>query len=97
MAAGITTSILLETVLLRVGADALPWKLAARTAVGMSMVSMLAMEFTENVVTLALGGAACEIGSPTFWGITALSMVAGFVVPLPYNYWRLRAYGKACH
>jgi len=22
---------------------------------------------------------------------------AGFFAPLPYNYWRLKALGKACH
>jgi len=24
-------------------------------------------------------------------------LVAGFITPLPYNYWRLKALGKACH
>jgi hypothetical protein len=24
-------------------------------------------------------------------------LIAGFVTPLPYNYWRLKALGKACH
>jgi len=24
-------------------------------------------------------------------------LLAGFVTPLPYNYWRLKALGKACH
>jgi len=26
-----------------------------------------------------------------------LMLVAGFITPLPYNYWRLKALGKACH
>jgi hypothetical protein len=26
-----------------------------------------------------------------------LMLAAGFVTPLPYNYWRLKALGKACH
>jgi hypothetical protein len=24
-------------------------------------------------------------------------LLAGFVTPLPYNYWRLKKYGVACH
>jgi hypothetical protein len=24
-------------------------------------------------------------------------LLAGFLTPLPYNYWRLKALGKACH
>jgi hypothetical protein len=24
-------------------------------------------------------------------------LIAGFVTPLPYNYWRLKALGKTCH
>ncbi len=97
MGAGITTSILLETSLLHLGKDRLPWGAAARTAMGMSLVSMLAMEATENMVTLGLSDASTSITSPGFWAITAVSMAAGFVAPLPYNYIRLKLWGKACH
>jgi hypothetical protein len=24
-------------------------------------------------------------------------LAAGFITPLPYNYWRLKALGKSCH
>jgi len=24
-------------------------------------------------------------------------LIAGFIVPLPYNYWRLKVHGKSCH
>jgi hypothetical protein len=24
-------------------------------------------------------------------------LIAGFITPLPYNYYRLKKYGKACH
>ena len=97
MTAGISTSILLETVLLRLGKDRLPWIAAVRTACGMSLVSMLAMEFTDNLVTLGLVESSMSLGDPSFWAVTGLSMVAGFVAPLPYNYWRLKALGRACH
>ncbi|THV84789.1 hypothetical protein D6C77_09453 [Aureobasidium pullulans] len=97
MTAGITTSILLETALLRYGKDQLAWKAAVQTACGMSLVSMLAMEFTENIVTLGLADGMMSPADVGFWTVTAASMLAGFLAPLPYNYFRLKFYGKACH
>ena len=87
----------LETVLLRLGRDQLPWLAAARTAAGMSMVSMLAMEAVQNAVDYHLTGGVVTFDSPQFWMAAAASMCAGFLAPLPYNYSRLRRYGKACH
>ena len=95
--AGISTSILLETVLLRLGKDRLAWSAAVRTACGMSLVSMLAMELTENLVTLGLVDSSMSLTDPGFWAVTGLSMLAGFIAPLPYNYWRLKSLGRACH
>ncbi|CAG8169157.1 unnamed protein product [Penicillium olsonii] len=97
MASGITTSIILETILLRRGADQLSWPLAARTAMGMSMVSMVAMEMAENMVDYHLTGGQVNLEDPQFWMAAVLSIGAGFFAPLPYNYLRLRKYGKACH
>jgi len=86
---GILTSILLETIILsrqmRLG-------LAFRTAVGMSLISMLAMEIAMNAVDLAVTG-----GARLTLEVIPLMLLAGFVTPLPYNYWRLKALGKACH
>ncbi|KAE8372490.1 hypothetical protein BDV26DRAFT_285902 [Aspergillus bertholletiae] len=97
MASGITTSIILETVLLRRGVDQLSWTMAARTAMGMSMVSMVAMEAAENIVDYHLTGGVVAIEDPKFWMAAAVSMTAGYLAPLPYNYHRLKKYGKACH
>ncbi|KAJ5438666.1 uncharacterized protein N7458_009664 [Penicillium daleae] len=97
MASGITTSIILETILLRRGADQLSWIMAARTAMGMSMVSMLAMEVAENAVDYHLTGGVVAFEDPKFWAAAVLSIGAGYLAPLPYNYLRLRKYGKACH
>jgi len=100
--AGISTSTLLETALLRFGADKLPWNFALQTACGMSLVSMLAMELTENAVTLGfLAGESGMMmsgpGDARFWGVMALSMLAGWLAPLPWNYFRLRRWGRGCH
>ncbi|KAJ5085340.1 hypothetical protein N7532_010111 [Penicillium argentinense] len=97
MASGITTSIILETILLRRGADQLSWPMAARTAMGMSMVSMVAMELAENMVDYHLTGGQVNFEDPQFWIAAGLSIGAGFLAPLPYNYLRLRKYGRACH
>ncbi|KAL4899848.1 hypothetical protein BDW74DRAFT_183338 [Aspergillus multicolor] len=97
MASGITTSIILETILLHRGPDRLSWIMAARTAMGMSLVSMLAMEAAENLVDYHLTGGVIALDDPRFWIAAMVSVGAGFLAPLPYNYWRLRKFGKACH
>jgi hypothetical protein len=49
------------------------------------------------LVTLGLVDGSMSLSDPSFWAVTGLSMFAGFVAPLPYNYWRLKALGRACH
>ncbi|KFY26832.1 hypothetical protein V493_03847 [Pseudogymnoascus sp. VKM F-4281 (FW-2241)] len=97
MASGVTTSLLLETALLRLGRDQLGWMVAAKTAAGMSLISMVSMELAENLVDYHLTGGVIQLDSPQFWGAAIVSIAAGFLTPLPYNYHRLRKYGKACH
>ena len=86
---GLLTSIALETVIL---VRQMPLRLAFRTAIGMSLISMIGMEVAMNVTDLALTG-----GAMLTWWVVPLMLAAGFVAPLPYNYWRLKALGKACH
>lgn len=71
--------------------------MAARTAMGMSLVSMLAMETAENLVDYHLTGGVVALDDPRFWMAAVVSVGAGFLAPLPYNYWRLRKFGQACH
>ncbi len=86
---GLLTSILLETAILwrQLGPRA-----ALRTAAGMSLISMIAMEAAMNAADVFLTGGALL----TWWVIPAM-LAVGFATPLPYNYWRLKALGKACH
>ena len=86
---GILTSIALETVVL---SRQMPLANAFRTAVGMSLISMVAMESAMNIVDVVLTG-----GAVLTWWVVPIMLVAGFLTPLPYNYWRLKALGKACH
>ena len=108
-AAGIGTSLALETAVLR-AREGFAWGLALRTAFGMSMVSMVSMELAENLVELYLTGGqlltcagatdAASSGivvSPAFWSALPPALLAGFLTPLPYNYYMLRRYGRACH
>ena len=86
---GLLTSIALETVLL---VRSMAPKEAFKTAVGMSLISMLAMEIAMNGVDYLLVGKAALT-----WYSIGPSLLAGFLAPLPYNYWRLKKFGQACH
>jgi cation transport ATPase len=96
MIAGLTTSVILETILLKIN-EKFDWFLAFKTAFGMSFLSMLAMELAENATDFMLTGGQVSTTEPFYWIALAISMVAGFVVPLPYNYYKLKKHGKACH
>ncbi|KEZ43623.1 Uncharacterized protein SAPIO_CDS4218 [Scedosporium apiospermum] len=97
MASGLSTSMMLETTLLRYSRDRLSWPVAAKTAAGMSFISMLTMEMVQNITDYHLTGGIVDVTSLDFWIAAAISMGAGYLAPLPYNYVRLRKYGKACH
>ena len=86
---GLITSIALETLILT---RQMALQAAFRTAIGMSLISMISMEAAMNLVDVALTG-----GTVLTWWVVPLMLVAGYVTPLPYNYWRLKAHGKACH
>ena len=86
---GLMTSVLLETIIL---ARQMALKLAFKTAIGMSLISMITMEVAMNVTDVVLTG-----GAVLTWWVIPFMLAAGFVTPLPYNYWHLKALGKACH
>ena len=86
---GILTSITLETVILLRQMQFTP---ALKTACGMSLISMVSMEIVMNAVDVLLTGGA----KLTIW-VIPIMLLAGFLTPLPYNYWRLQVHGKSCH
>ena len=87
---GLITSIILETIiLLRQNLD---FSKAFKTALGMSFISMLSMEIAMNVTDLVLTG-----GAILNWWVVPIMLIAGFLTPWPYNYWRLKKYNIACH
>ncbi len=86
---GLLTSIILETIILIKQMDLFS---ALKTALGMSFISMLGMEISMNITDFFLTGGAML----NFW-VVPLMLLAGFVTPLPYNYWRLKKYNQSCH
>ena len=86
---GIMTSIALETIIL---SAQMALREAFRVAIGMSLISMLSMEAAMNIVDLVLMG-----GAKLTWWVIIPMLIAGFLTPWPYNYWRLKKYGVACH
>jgi len=87
---GIITSIILETIILI--KQNFTFKNAFKTAVGMSLISMISMEAAMNLTDYLLTGGAML----TWWAIPVM-LTAGFVTPWPYNYWRLKKFNQACH
>jgi len=86
---GLITSIMLETFIL---SRQMALNLAFKTAIGMSLISMISMEVAMNVTDILLTGGAMLV-----WWALPIMLIVGFLTPLPYNYWRLQALNKACH
>ena len=87
---GIITSIILETIALL--KQNFTFKNAFKTAVGMSLISMVSMEVAMNLTDYLLTG-----GAMLTWWVVPIMLAVGFVTPWPYNYWRLKKFNIACH
>ena len=85
---GLITSIILETIILY---RQMNLKEAFNTAIGMSFLSMLAMEIAMSTVDVIFAGGILV------WWIVPFMLLAGFLTPLPYNYYRLKKYDESCH
>ena len=87
---GLITSIILETlILMRLS---FPFFNALKTAAGMSLISMISMEIMMNLTDYLFTG-----GAILTWWVIPIMLIAGFVTPWPYNYWRLKKFNQACH
>ena len=87
---GLLTSIMLETfILIRQNFN---FTIALKTAFGMSFISMISMEISMNLTDYYLTGGA----QLTYW-VVPIMLIIGFLTPWPFNYWRLKKYGLACH
>ena len=86
---GLLTSIALETFIL---SRQMNFNEALKTALGMSFISMIAMEIAMNVTDVILTGSATLT-----WWVIPIMLLVGFLTPWPYNYWRLKKYNASCH
>jgi len=86
---GLITSIILETFILL---KQMPFINAIKTALGMSFISMISMEISMNLVDWLIMGEA----KINLW-ILPIMLLAGFLTPWPYNYWRLKKFNISCH
>ena len=87
---GLITSIILETIILI--RQNFSFINALKTASGMSLISMISMEITMNLTDYLLTG-----GAILNWWVIPIMLIVGFLTPWPYNYWRLKKFGIACH
>ena len=88
---GLATSVMLETAILM--RNQMNFSNALSTAFGMSFISMLMMEIAMEVTDLLFTGG--QLGMNYY--ALPLMLLVGFLTPWPYNYWRLKKLGKACH
>ena len=86
---GLLTSILFETFILF---RQMNLKEAFKVAIGMSFISMIAMEASMNIIDVILTG-----GAKLTWWVIPIMLFVGFITPLPYNYYRLKKWGHGCH
>ena len=87
---GLITSIILETIILI--KQHFSFNNALRTALGMSFISMISMEVAMNLTDYFFTG-----GAILTWWVVPIMLLAGFLTPWPYNYWRLKKFNIACH
>ncbi len=86
---GLITSIMLETFIL---SRQMILREAFKVAIGMSLISMISMEAAMNIVDVIITGGAMLTPQ-----VILPMLIAGFITPLPYNYYRLKKYNESCH
>ena len=87
---GLISSIILETIILM--KQNFNFRNALKTAMGMSFISMVSMEVAMNLTDYLLTD-----GAMLTWWVIPIMLYVGFLTPWPYNYWRLKKFGIACH
>ena len=81
---------ILETIILI--RQNIPFLKSLKTAMGMSFISMISMEIAMNLTDFIFTG-----GAILNWYVLPIMLLAGFLTPLPYNYYKLKKYNISCH
>ena len=95
-AAGLISSILFETVLLRIK-EKMQWLKAVQLALSMSAISIIGMEIVMNLTDFMITGGKAQITSLSYWLAFIPAAIAGFLAPLPYNYYQLKKHNRSHH
>jgi len=94
--AGLITSILFESIILRIREE-LAWQKALKMAVSMSFLSIIAMEVVMNTTDFMITGGKAQLDSIGYWLAFIPAALAGFLTPLPYNYYQLKKHNRSHH
>jgi len=94
--AGLMTSVTLETAILKTR-EKFNWSLAFKTAFSMSFISMIGMELAMNATDFMITGGKASFDTLKYWFALVPALIAGFLLPLPYNYYKLQKFNKSCH
>lgn len=73
------------------------FKASLNCSLKMSIVSMLIMMLSENIIILSLIPPFSHKHSNFHVIVMLLAMFVGFLLSLPYNYYQLYKKGKLCH
>ena len=58
---------------------------------------MIAMETVINATDYFITKGTVPLSDSLFWGAKVIALIPGFLVPLPYNYYKLKKFNQACH
>jgi len=94
--AGLFTSVAMESILLYYR-EKMDWGRAFKMAVSMSFLSIIAMEIAMNTTDFMITGGKMALTDPGYWLAFIPAALAGFLLPLPYNYFQLKKYNKTHH
>jgi len=50
-----------------------------------------------NTTDFMITGGKAAFDTYVYWLALIPAMIAGFILPLPYNYFKLKKFNKACH
>ena len=92
---GLITSVILETLILHFKEN-FNLKKSLKVAISMSFISMIFMELVMNIVDFSITKGTTSFDNPIYWIGIIISMIFGFLAPLPYNYYKLKKFNKSC-
>lgn len=94
--AGFVTYALLETIILLVR-EKYKLILAIKAIFSVSFISLVGMLIVMNVTNFMITGGEAAFHTSSYWVALILALTTGFLLLLPYNYYRIKKFYKLCH